>query len=126
MYFVALKMLFNDKAKFFGIVMGVTLASLVITQQGSIFVGLMARTFGVITDMNYPDIWVMDPKVQFIDDTKPLTDTKLFEVRGVEVRWRWEGTNGHALGRRRQHAARSERRGPSQATSALERENWFS
>ena len=83
MYFLALKMLFNDKAKFFGIVMGVTLASLVITQQGSIFVGLMARTFGVITDMNYPDIWVMDRKVQFIDDTKPLTDTKLLEVRGV-------------------------------------------
>ncbi len=83
MYILALKMLFNDKAKFFGIVMGVTLASLVITQQGAIFVGLMARTFGVITDMNYPDIWVMDRKVQFIDDTKPLTDTKLFEVRGV-------------------------------------------
>ena len=20
------------------------------------------------------------------------------EVRGVEVRWKWEGTNGHALG----------------------------
>ncbi|MBS0186703.1 MAG: ABC transporter permease [Planctomycetes bacterium] len=83
MYWLALKMLFNDKAKFFGIVMGVTLASLVITQQGSIFVGILGRTFGVITDMNYPDIWVMDPKVQFIDDTKPLTDTKLYEVRGV-------------------------------------------
>lgn len=83
MYLLALKMLFNDKAKFFGIVMGVTLASLVITQQGAIFVGLMSRTFGAITDMNYPDIWVMDRKVQFIDDTKPLQDTKLFEVRGV-------------------------------------------
>ena len=77
MYWLALKMLFNDKAKFFGIVMGVTLASLVITQQGSIFIGILSRTFGVITDMNYPEIWVMDPKVQFIDDTK------LFEVRGV-------------------------------------------
>ncbi|MBS0191656.1 MAG: ABC transporter permease [Phycisphaerales bacterium] len=83
MYWLALKMLFNDKAKFFGIVMGVTLASLVITQQGSIFIGILSRTFGVITDMNYPEIWVMDPKVQFIDDTKPLQDTKLFEVRGV-------------------------------------------
>lgn len=42
---IALKMLFNDRAKYFGIVMGVTLASLVITQQGSIFVGIMTRTF---------------------------------------------------------------------------------
>ncbi|MBY0114364.1 MAG: ABC transporter permease [Phycisphaerales bacterium] len=84
MYLIALKMLFNDKAKFFGIVMGVTLASLVITQQGSIFTGIMTRTFGTITDMSYPDIWVMDRKVQFIDDVKPLADTKLFEVRGIE------------------------------------------
>ncbi len=84
MFLIALKMLFNDKAKFFGIVMGVTLASLVITQQGSIFTGIMTRTFGTITDMSYPDIWVMDRKVQFIDDIKPLADTALFEVRGIE------------------------------------------
>lgn len=84
MFLIALKMLFNDKAKFFGIVMGVTLASLVITQQGSIFTGIMTRTFGTITDMSYPDIWVMDRKVQFIDDVKPLADTALFEVRGIE------------------------------------------
>jgi putative ABC transport system permease protein len=83
-FLIALKMLFNDKAKFFGIVMGVTLASLVITQQGSIFTGIMTRTFGTITDMSYPDIWVMDRKVQFIDDIKPLADTALFEVRGIE------------------------------------------
>lgn len=88
MFLIALKMLFNDKAKFFGIVMGVTLASLVIAQQGSIFTGLMSRTFGAITDISYPHIWVMDPKVQFIDDAKPLADTRLFEVRSVEgVAW---------------------------------------
>ncbi len=84
MFLIALKMLFNDTAKFFGIVMGVTLASLVITQQGSIFTGIMTRTFGTITDMSYADIWVMDRKVQFIDDIKPLADTALFEVRGIE------------------------------------------
>lgn len=88
MYWIALKMLFNDKAKYFGIVMGVTLAAMVITQQGSIFIGLMRRTYGAITDLSYPDIWVMDPKVQFIDDTKPMQDTALLQVRGVEgVGW---------------------------------------
>ncbi len=80
---LALAMLFRDKAKFFGIIMGVTLASLVITQQGAIFLGLMSRTFATITDMGDPDIWVMDPKVQFIDDIKPLQDTALYRVRGV-------------------------------------------
>lgn len=80
---VALKMLLRDKGKYFGIVMGVTLASMVITQQGSIFVGIMTRTFALISDMGDTDIWVMEPKVQFIDDTKPLQDTALNRVRGV-------------------------------------------
>ena len=84
MNLLALKMLLRDRAKYLGIVMGVTLASMVITQQGSIFVGLMTRTFALITDCGGPDIWVMDPKVQFIDDTKPMQSTALNRVRGVQ------------------------------------------
>jgi putative ABC transport system permease protein len=38
--------------------------------------------------LSLPDVWVMDPKVQFIDDIKPLQDTELFRVRGVDgVDW---------------------------------------
>ncbi len=85
---VAMRMLVGDPAKFFGILLGVTLASMVITQQGSIFVGLMSRTFATIKEMAQPDIWVMDPKVQYIDDVKPLQSTALQRVRGVEgVDW---------------------------------------
>lgn len=85
---VAMRMLFRDKGKYFGIVMGVTLASMVIVWQGSIFVGLMSRTFAVIRDIAQPDIWVMDEKVQFIDDAKPMQDTTLNRVRGIEgVAW---------------------------------------
>ncbi len=88
MNLVALKMLVGDRAKYLGIVMGITFASLLITQQLGIFCGLMARSYGAITDLGYPDIWVMDPKVQFIDDTKPLLDTQLDRVRGVSgVEW---------------------------------------
>ena len=88
MNLVALKMLVGDRAKYLGIVMGITFASLLITQQLGIFCGLMARSYGAITDLGYPDIWVMDPKVQFIDDTKPLQDTQLDRVRGVSgVAW---------------------------------------
>src|SRR3954463_2087670 len=88
MNFVAWKMLVGDRAKYIGIIVGLTFASLLITQQAAIFVGLMTRTFGAITDLSLPDIWVMDRKVQFIDDVKPLQDTMLYRVRGIEgVEW---------------------------------------
>lgn len=88
MNFVAFKMLTGDRAKYFGIIFGVAFASLLITQQAGIFVGLMSRTYGAIEDTGQPDIWVMEPKVQFIDDVKPMSDTELYRVRGVSgVEW---------------------------------------
>jgi putative ABC transport system permease protein len=85
---IALKMLMGDRGKYIGIVMGLTFASLIMTQQPAIFLGLMTRTFSFISDVGLPDIWVMDSKVQFVDDIKPLQDTELFRVRGVSgVEW---------------------------------------
>ena len=88
MFGIALKMLVGNRGKFYAMVFGVALTSLIITQQSSIFLGLMSRTVGFIFDTPQPDLWVMDPKVQFVDDIKPLQDTKLLQVRGVEgVAW---------------------------------------
>jgi putative ABC transport system permease protein len=88
MFLLSLRMLINDRAKFFGILMGVMLASLVITQQGSIFSGIMYRACSIITDMPSVEVWVMDPKVQYIEDQKPMTTTQLPRVRGVEgIEW---------------------------------------
>jgi putative ABC transport system permease protein len=88
MYWVAIKMLVGDRAKYFGILMGLTFASLLMTQQLAIFIGLMTRTYAAIADLGLPQIWVMDPKVQFIDDIKPMQDTVLYRVRGVPgVKW---------------------------------------
>lgn len=85
---IALKMLMGDKGKFLGIVMGLTFASLIMTQQPAIFLGLMARSYSFISDVGLPDIWVMDAKVQFIDDIKPLQETELYRVRGISgVQW---------------------------------------
>src|SRR4051812_24302892 len=81
-------MLMGDRAKYLGIIIGLTFGSLLITLQMGIFVGLMTRTYGFISDTSLPDIWVTDPKVQFIDDIKPLQETKLLRVRGIEgVEW---------------------------------------
>lgn len=88
MNLVAIQMLVGDRAKYIGILIGLTFASLLITQQASIFWGLMTRTYGAISDMGQAQIWVMDPKVQFIDDIKPMQSTELYRVRGVEgVQW---------------------------------------
>ena len=88
MFYFALKMLIGDRAKYIGIVIGLTFASLLITQQSAIFVGIMTRTFSFLTDVGLPDIWVVDPQVQYIEDIKPLSDTEVLRVRGVEgVQW---------------------------------------
>ncbi len=88
MSWIALKMLFGDRVKYLGIVFGVSFAALLMTQQASIFWGLMWNTTSQIRDLAGADIWVMDPNIQFVDDIKPLQDTDLYRVRGVEgVAW---------------------------------------
>ncbi len=82
MGWIALKMLVGDRAKFLGIVLGLTFAALLITQQGSIFCGLMLRTCGQVTDITGADLWVMDPTVRYIDDVKPMLENSLYRVRG--------------------------------------------
>lgn len=85
---VAIKILIGDKAKYIGMILGLTFASFIVVQQASIFIGLMTRTYGFISDTSQPNIWVMDPKVQFIDDIKPLSNIELFRVRSIEgVEW---------------------------------------
>ena len=85
---VALQMLLGDRAKFIGILIGVTFVSLLITQQAAIFDGLIARSHGAIDDVGIADLWVMDPKVQQVDDYKPMIDTTLSRVRSVAgVAW---------------------------------------
>jgi putative ABC transport system permease protein len=88
MNFIALKMLLGDRAKYIGIVIGLTFASLLITQQSAIFAGIMTRTFSFLSDVGLPDIWVVDPQVKYIDDIRPMQDTMVLRVRGVEgVQW---------------------------------------
>jgi putative ABC transport system permease protein len=76
-------MLTGDRVKYLGIVIGLMFASFLITQQLSIFVGLMSRTFSVITDVSTTDIWVMDDQVKNVDDARPMSDQQLYRVRAV-------------------------------------------
>lgn len=88
MYFIALRMLFGDRRKYVAIVIGITFAALIMTQQPSIFLGLLSRTYSFVNDVSLPDIWVMDPGVQFVEEHKPIRDTDLGRIRGVHgVEW---------------------------------------
>lgn len=85
---IGLKMLFGDSAKLFGLVFGVAFATLLITQQTSLFVGLLLRTQSLIADAQEVDLWIMDPAVEFIDSSRPIRDVELQRVRGVPgVAW---------------------------------------
>lgn len=88
MLIFALKMMVKDRAKFLGILIGLVFATFIMTQQAGIFVGLMKRTFGFITDTSQNNIWVVDRQVQYVDDIKPMKSTKLYQVRSIEgVKW---------------------------------------
>jgi putative ABC transport system permease protein len=88
MNLIALKILLGDRAKYLGLIFGVTFSTLLMAQQVSIFVGLMARTAGTIYSVTEADIWVMDPRVRYIEEVEPMRDIELITVRSVEgVRW---------------------------------------
>jgi putative ABC transport system permease protein len=88
MTWLALRMLTGDRAKYFGLVSAIAFSSMLMSQQMSIFCGLMLRTASVIQDMPGADVWVMDPKLQNVDEIKPLREDDLYRVRGVPgVAW---------------------------------------
>ncbi|MBV9124573.1 MAG: FtsX-like permease family protein [Planctomycetes bacterium] len=88
MTWVALRMLTGDRSKYLGLILGVSFATLLMSQQVSIFIGIMKRTASQILDVRDADIWVMDDKVRFIDEVPALPDTEVDRVRGVPgVAW---------------------------------------
>lgn len=81
-------MLLGDSAKYLALVFGVAFATLLMSQQVSIFIGLMTRTANQVLDVREADIWVMDPRVRYVDEVEPLPDAALARVRSVEgVEW---------------------------------------
>ena len=85
---IALKMLVGDRAKYFALVFGIAFATLLMSQQVSIFIGLMTRTANQVLDIREADIWVMDSRVRYVDEVEALPDEALGRVRSVSgVEW---------------------------------------
>jgi len=88
MNFVALKMLTGDRAKYLGLIFTIAFCTFLLENQTSIFAGILKRTGSQIADVTDADIWVMDPKTEYFEQTKALKDTDLTRVRGVDgVQW---------------------------------------
>lgn len=101
MNWIAWKMLNGDTAKYLGAVFGVAFGVLLITQQASIFVGIMARTANPLRDVREASIWVTDPHLQNADEIEPLSDNAVYRIRGVEgVDWAVRLYKGLARARR--------------------------
>ena len=88
MNFIALKMLTGDRAKYLALIFTIAFCTFLLENQTSIFAGILKRTGSQIADVTDADIWVMDPKTEYFEQTKALKDTDLTRVRGVGgVQW---------------------------------------
>jgi len=88
MNFVAVQMLIGDRAKYLGLIFAVAFSTFLMSHQSTIFAGIMDRTTSQIKDIKDANIWVMDPKTQYFDEVKALTDDDVYRVRSVPgVEW---------------------------------------
>jgi putative ABC transport system permease protein len=85
---VAMKMLMGDPVKYLGLVFGIGFSTLLMSQQASIFIGLLTWGANPVLDVRQAQVWVMDPRVKQADQGEPLSDQSLYRVRSVEgVAW---------------------------------------
>ncbi len=84
---LALKMLFGDTAKYVMLIAGLFFATFLIVQQASVFCGLMLWTTATLKNVAAP-IFVVEERVEQINETNPMRDTDVDRVRSVSsVRW---------------------------------------
>lgn len=88
MWKVALRMLFGDRAKYLSLVFGLSFAVLLIAQQGAIFLGLMLQATGPLQNISQADLWVTDPYIKWVSETRNLSEADLNRIRSVPgVAW---------------------------------------
>ena len=80
---IAVKMLRGDRAKYFGLLFGITFTSFLVAYAGSYLGGFMTRGFALVSENPNVDVWVMDPAVQSTQLTTTIPDSALSRVRSV-------------------------------------------
>jgi putative ABC transport system permease protein len=80
---LALKLLVNDRAKFYSLVIGITFAVFLMVQMTAMFAGVLQRSSSTVANVG-ASIWVMDPAVQTVSNTIPLPDYLADAVRSMD------------------------------------------
>jgi putative ABC transport system permease protein len=83
LFVIALKLLVNDRTKFFSVVTGITFSVFLIVQMTSMFAGILQRSFAPVANVG-ASIWVMDPAVQTVASTIPLPNYVQDAVRSLD------------------------------------------
>lgn len=82
------KMLIGNRAAFLGMIFGVFLAILLISQQSAIYLGLISRSYRIVSNIPQPNIWVIDPATRGEDLIRSMPKDYLQYVRSTpEVEW---------------------------------------
>lgn len=85
---LALKMLIGNKASCIGVIFGIFLATLLISQQSAIFLGLVSRSYRLVTDIPAPNIWIVDPATESDEKVRVMPDGYLDIVRSIpDIEW---------------------------------------
>ena len=84
---LALKMLFGDRAKYAMLVCGLSFCALLMTQQASVFCGLLLWTAATVRNVQVP-VWVSDAKVDQANEVVSMREVDVQRVRSVAgVEW---------------------------------------
>ncbi|HHS48361.1 MAG TPA: ABC transporter permease [Desulfurella acetivorans] len=80
---IALKLLANDRGKFFTLILGVTFAVFLMNQMTSMFAGIMRKSTSNVINIG-AKMWVMDPSVKNDRSSIPMPDYVLDYVRSIK------------------------------------------
>ena len=76
----------GDRAKCLGLIFVIAFCTFLLENQTSIFASILKRTGSQILDVTDADVWVMDGKTEYFEQTKALKDTDLTRGTGRERR----------------------------------------
>ena len=81
---IALSMLVGDRAKYAGLLFGITFTSFLVTFSASFLSAFLTRAFALISENPTADVWVMDPTVLSVELTTNMLSSALSRVRSVD------------------------------------------
>ena len=81
---IAIKMLVGNRAKYLGLLVGISFTSFLVAFALSYLAGFLTEGFALISENPQADIWVMDPAVNSTEHTTNMPASALQRVRSIE------------------------------------------